>query len=149
MSLYDLSKNVLIEKIIPYIQSEKDDEIEELNETIDILLNRINEAKKLYMFNYIECAFCEKESIYDPNGGYFSEGTYVPSLAADIGRTIEKHLEHIGVIKTQEAIMEKAKINSNDELLKDAMICPMCNEKALIFREGCMSCLSCNYSKCS
>ena len=36
----------------------------------------------------------ELKSIYDPNGGYFSEGTYIPSLAADIGRIIEKHLEN-------------------------------------------------------
>jgi hypothetical protein len=40
----------------------------------------------------------ELKSIYDPNGGYFSDGTYIPSLAADIGRIIEKHLAKIGIM---------------------------------------------------
>ena len=40
----------------------------------------------------------ELKSIYDPNGGYFSDGTYIPSLAADIGRIIERHLGKIGIM---------------------------------------------------
>ncbi|HJO95647.1 MAG TPA: adenosylcobalamin-dependent ribonucleoside-diphosphate reductase [Victivallales bacterium] len=88
----------------------------------------------------------ELKSVYDPNGGYFSEGQYVPSLAADIGRTIEKHLNKIGLLET------KAKLKGNPRkkaVAKDAMICPMCNEKALISQENCLKCLSCDYSKCS
>jgi ribonucleoside-diphosphate reductase alpha chain len=50
----------------------------------------------------------ELKSIYDPNGGYFVDGGYVPSLAADIGRIIEKHLTKIGIIaETNKKTMSK------------------------------------------
>jgi ribonucleoside-diphosphate reductase alpha chain len=82
----------------------------------------------------------ELKSVYDPNGGYFNKGAYVPSLVADIGRTIESHLEKIGIIESKKNLKTK---------IVDAAICPMCNEKALIYKEGCMNCLHCNYSRCS
>jgi ribonucleoside-diphosphate reductase alpha chain len=89
----------------------------------------------------------ELKSIYDPNGGYFSEGSYVPSLAADIGRVIEKHLYKIGLKgdKKKEAEVKTQNIADNSSL----MFCPQCNEKSLISQENCLKCLSCGYSKCS
>ena len=39
----------------------------------------------------------ELRSIFDPNGGYFKNGQYVPSLVAEIGDVIEKHLAAIGI----------------------------------------------------
>jgi ribonucleoside-diphosphate reductase alpha chain len=39
----------------------------------------------------------ELRSIFDPNGGYFKNGHYVPSLVAEIGDVIEKHLLSIGI----------------------------------------------------
>lgn len=93
----------------------------------------------------------ELKSIYDPNGGYFTEGVYVPSLAADIGRTIEKHLSKIGMI----AKLEQDKSVSPDNASpisnghsSSLMFCPQCNEKALLSQENCLKCLSCGYSKC-
>jgi hypothetical protein len=95
----------------------------------------------------------ELKSIYDPNGGYFVDGGYVPSLAADIGRIIEKHLTKIGIIDdvkkptTQvEAPTTQEKKDGLDN--KNFMFCPSCNEKALVSQENCLKCLSCNYSKC-
>ena len=87
----------------------------------------------------------ELKSIYDPNGGYFSNGKYIPSLAADIGLTIEEHLHKIGMLEKK-----AVKKNPVDNLSKDdMMICPSCNEKTLINQENCFKCLSCDYSKCS
>ena len=82
----------------------------------------------------------ELKSIYDPNGGYFSEGKYIPSLAADIGLVIEKHLTKIGMIKKKEnassipispAQPEKSKKKQDKTQNKNLMICPQCNDKSL------------------
>ncbi len=94
----------------------------------------------------------ELKSIYDPNGGYFSDGGYVPSLAADIGRVIEKHLNKIGIISKKEKIVQVPKVEKKEEEEEEEnnnyMICPTCSEKALISSENCLKCLSCGYSKC-
>ena len=89
----------------------------------------------------------ELKSIYDPNGGYFSDGKYIPSLAADIGRTIEEHLSKIGLMETKAMLQSKKDVSPAST--EDAMICPMCSEKTLISQENCLKCLSCDYSKCS
>lgn len=39
----------------------------------------------------------ELKSIFDPNGGYFRDGHYVPSLVAEIGDVIEQHLRSLGI----------------------------------------------------
>jgi ribonucleoside-diphosphate reductase alpha chain len=99
----------------------------------------------------------ELKSIYDPNGGYFSEGKYIPSLAADIGLVIEKHLTKIGMIKKKEngngaaSALEttgKSKNKQGKPENKNLMICPQCNDKSLYYQENCLKCLSCGYSKC-
>ncbi|MFA6566762.1 MAG: adenosylcobalamin-dependent ribonucleoside-diphosphate reductase [Victivallales bacterium] len=99
----------------------------------------------------------ELKSIYDPNGGYFSEGKYIPSLAADIGLVIEKHLVKIGMIKKKEngngvqptAVQpEKSKKKQDKTQNKNLMICPQCNDKSLYYQENCLKCQSCGYSKC-
>ena len=95
----------------------------------------------------------ELKSIYDPNGGYFSEGSYIPSLAADIGRIIEKHLAKIGII---EAPSKHAGSHSGQKTLEtdgksgnqQFSICPFCNERKLTAQEGCVKCLACGYAKC-
>ena len=101
----------------------------------------------------------ELKSIYDPNGGYFSEGTYIPSLAADIGRIIEKHLEKLGIMPHHyEKKAEKKAEPAKEEIQKVAaptadqfngmLICPVCNERKLIMQENCVKCLACGHSKC-
>lgn len=41
----------------------------------------------------------ELRSVFDPKGGYWNKGKYVPSLIAEIGNVIETHLTEIGMIK--------------------------------------------------
>lgn len=84
----------------------------------------------------------ELKSIYDPNGGYFSDGQYIPSLAADIGNTIETHLVSIGVILSKEENATRKKGSEKYAL------CPECNEFSLSNQENCLKCLNCGYSKC-
>jgi hypothetical protein len=88
----------------------------------------------------------ELKSIYDPNGGYFKKGKYMPSLAAEIGYVVEQHLEKIGITSGT----NKVKTGESIEVVNSSkMICPQCNERELISQENCLKCLSCNYSKCS
>ncbi|MCX7847251.1 MAG: adenosylcobalamin-dependent ribonucleoside-diphosphate reductase [bacterium] len=50
----------------------------------------------------------ELKSIFDPNGGYFREGRYVPSLVAEIGEVIEEHLRSLGIGGGGEGRQERA-----------------------------------------
>ncbi len=98
----------------------------------------------------------ELKSIYDPNGGYFSNGEYIPSLAADIGRIIETHLIKIGIIEDksaktalQKTVAPATNGTHNQNGPGQFMICPQCKTLKLISQENCLKCLSCGYSKCS
>jgi hypothetical protein len=108
----------------------------------------------------------ELRSVYDPNGGYFKKGgVFMPSLVAEIGAVIEKHLKAIGLIETEEmsdvtkrilaekrAEFEANKAPVNDESAGDypptATLCGKCSTKAVIIMDGCATCLSCGDSKC-
>lgn len=111
----------------------------------------------------------ELKSVYDPNGGFFKKGgTFMPSLVAEIGSIIEKHLTKLGMIsvpelgeaakavlaeKREQALALEAKqAGSNDEANdypSTATLCAKCNTKAVVMLDGCNSCLSCGDSKCS
>lgn len=96
----------------------------------------------------------ELKSIYDPNGGYFSEGKYVPSLAADIGFVIEKHLIKLGMMQAKAPAKaatkeDKATKKDGDGGGRKLAFCPQCNQPSLYSEENCLKCLSCGYSKCS
>ncbi len=78
----------------------------------------------------------ELQAVFDPQGGAFLDGRYVPSLPAAIGRIVA---EHLGIVSA-----------GSDEAgnRKDAACCPKCGQKALIRKEGCDTCLECGHSKC-
>src|SRR3990172_1261554 len=40
----------------------------------------------------------ELRSVFDPRGGYFKKGRYIPSLVAELGDAIERHMMSIGMI---------------------------------------------------
>ena len=44
----------------------------------------------------------ELKDVFDPKGGYFKKGTFMPSLVAEIGYAMETHFKYIGVIKDDE-----------------------------------------------
>lgn len=106
----------------------------------------------------------ELQSVFDPNGGYYKKGgKYVPSLVAEIGEVLEKHLIDIGMMKTKELdehqkklVEEKKKeyLDKNQDQLdesgfpKDSQLCSKCNTKAAILMDGCLTCLNCGESKC-
>ncbi|MDX1633795.1 MAG: NrdJb, partial [Marinobacter sp.] len=98
--------------------------------------------------------------------GYFKKGgVFMPSLVAEIGAVIEKHLKAIGLLESEEmsettkrilaekrAEFESNKAPVNDEKVTDypanATLCGKCSTKAVIVMDGCATCLSCGDSKC-
>jgi ribonucleoside-diphosphate reductase alpha chain len=85
----------------------------------------------------------ELKAVFDPRGGAWMNGRYVPSLLAAIGEVIERHLAPL--IETEPLLPLKT------ESLPAPVprpSCPQCGAPALVRIEGCNSCLECGYSKC-
>ncbi len=94
----------------------------------------------------------ELKAVFDPRGGQWMKGHYVPSLLAAIGEVIEQHLIDIGFIKKEQDFNPKAErlklaVGDNEERL-NMRSCPKCSAPSLIRQEGCDTCISCGYSKC-
>jgi hypothetical protein len=109
----------------------------------------------------------ELRSVYDPNGGYFKKGgVFMPSLVAEIGAVIEKHLKVVGLLESEEMSETTKRIlaekradfeanqskATNDDTSGDfppnATTCGKCSTKAVIVMDGCATCLNCGDSKC-
>jgi ribonucleoside-diphosphate reductase alpha chain len=86
----------------------------------------------------------ELKAVFDPCGGGWVKGRYVPSLPAAIGDVIERHLS---VAAAPEAEPEPAGVGL--AAMKAAASCPRCGSFELVRKEGCDTCFSCGYSKCS
>jgi ribonucleoside-diphosphate reductase alpha chain len=102
----------------------------------------------------------ELKAVFDPRGGYWVDGHYIPSLLAAIGEVIERHMIIIGFIVNPNAgpEVDKARIalaaggNRDSDAPTDSprlRTCPKCNTPGLIQQEGCETCISCGYSKCA
>jgi ribonucleoside-diphosphate reductase alpha chain len=103
----------------------------------------------------------ELKAVFDPRGGQWVGGHYVPSLLAAIGEVIEQHLIQIGFTHTAKETNEPAAAPlrlaagagaSGTEMSETApkmRSCPKCSLPSLIRLEGCDTCTSCGYSKCS
>src|SRR6266481_1534893 len=100
----------------------------------------------------------EMKAVFDPRGGAWMDGRYVPSLLAAIGDVIERHMIEIGFLPAKHqrtAITDRKVAAEGDALLTDQRRhpvglaqCPKCGQAALIRIEGCDQCTSCDYSKC-
>ncbi|MFZ2871877.1 adenosylcobalamin-dependent ribonucleoside-diphosphate reductase [Zavarzinia sp.] len=95
----------------------------------------------------------ELKAVFDPRGGHWMQGRYVPSLLAAIGEVIEQHMIDIGFIRKDEVeVPEKfrraAEASPPSGNLKGMRGCPRCGQPSLVRQEGCDACFSCGYSKC-
>jgi ribonucleoside-diphosphate reductase alpha chain len=91
----------------------------------------------------------ELKAIFDPRGGQWVAGRYVPSLLAAIGEVIERHMIEIGFLSSP--VPEQGPKRLAARLPREgapAHFCPRCGEASFVKLEGCDSCLSCGYSKC-
>ncbi|WP_420566912.1 adenosylcobalamin-dependent ribonucleoside-diphosphate reductase [Thalassovita sp.] len=92
----------------------------------------------------------ELKAVFDPRGGAWMQGKYIPSILAAIGGVIEQHLIRIGFIEG-EGMGLKADPQAQVVNLDDApkgKACPSCGQFDMRMVEGCMTCGSCGHSKC-
>ncbi len=95
----------------------------------------------------------ELKFVFDPNGGYFSKGKYVPSIISEIGDVIEQHLIECGLFQRDDSLKQSAvamvQAKNVDVQHEGLSRCSKCGDTSIVVKEGCEICLSCGSSKCS
>jgi len=108
----------------------------------------------------------ELKAVFDPRGGYWQPGgKFMPSIIAELGHVIERHMISIGLIKTvqldehqqklvnekreqYEAAQKQQDAFADSEFPEGAQLCGKCSTAAVVMLDGCMTCLNCGDSKC-
>ncbi len=91
----------------------------------------------------------ELKAVFDPRGGAWMNGKYVPSILAAIGGVIERHMISIGFIDGEGMGLKsdpKAEVVNLGG--RPGPACPSCGQYGMQMIEGCMTCPSCGHSKC-
>ncbi|NBC32056.1 MAG: adenosylcobalamin-dependent ribonucleoside-diphosphate reductase [Alphaproteobacteria bacterium] len=106
----------------------------------------------------------ELKAVFDPRGGHWMKGRYVPSLLAAIGEIIERHMVEIGFLPADRLAPPDRQLALEAEAEPEAEVvnaehqprherpgrqCPKCGAASLVRSEGCDLCPLCGYSKCS
>ncbi|KPJ80571.1 MAG: NrdJb [Gammaproteobacteria bacterium SG8_30] len=108
----------------------------------------------------------ELKAVFDPRGGYWQPGgKFMPSIVAELGFVVERHLQTIGLMprpemdESRRALIDAKRAEweqrdkqqdafSKDSYPEGAQLCAKCNTAAVVMMDGCMTCLSCGDSKC-
>ena len=92
----------------------------------------------------------ELKEVFDPKGGQFMKGKYVPSMLAAIGGIIENHMKRIGYIEGKEVSMTKPTADEPPVMgtIKAPKACPNCHGYNFKSESGCEVCVDCGHSKC-
>ncbi len=91
----------------------------------------------------------ELKAVFDPRGGAWVQGKYIPSILAAIGGVIEQHFIAIGFLEGEGMGLKsdpQAQVVNLDAPRGKA--CPSCGQYDMRMIEGCMTCGSCGHSKC-
>ncbi|APE44379.1 ribonucleoside-diphosphate reductase, adenosylcobalamin-dependent [Sulfitobacter alexandrii] len=91
----------------------------------------------------------ELKAVFDPRGGAWMKGKYIPSILAAIGGVIEQHMIATGFIAGEGLGLKtdpQARVVGLDAPRGPA--CPSCGQYDMRMVEGCMTCASCGHSKC-
>ncbi len=91
----------------------------------------------------------ELKAVFDPRGGAWVKGKYIPSILAAIGGVIEQHMVNIGFLEGEGMGLKsdpQAQVVNMDAPRGKA--CPSCGQYDMVMIEGCMTCRSCGHSKC-
>ncbi|MDB6180347.1 adenosylcobalamin-dependent ribonucleoside-diphosphate reductase [Paracoccus fistulariae] len=92
----------------------------------------------------------ELKAVFDPRGGAWMQGRYVPSILAAIGGVIERHMIETGFL-SGEGMGLKSDPTADAVAVGErprGPACPNCGQYGMQMAEGCMTCPSCGYSKC-
>ena len=108
----------------------------------------------------------ELKAVFDPRGGYWQPGgKFMPSIVAEIGYVVERHLQTIGLMpqpgmddSRRQLIESKRNEWEQRNRQQDAFaqsgypegaqLCVKCSTAAVVMMDGCMTCLACGESKC-
>jgi ribonucleoside-diphosphate reductase alpha chain len=100
----------------------------------------------------------ELKAVFDPQGGHWVKGRYVPSLLAAIGEIIETHMRRIGFLAADEEGLElianppppgtAGASPAAAEPPARLKLCPRCSSADYVQREGCWVCDACGFSRC-
>ncbi len=111
----------------------------------------------------------ELKAVFDPQGGQWMGGRYVPSLLAAIGEVIEAHMIRIGFLAPSESrtplpvtriaagsageppgvSLEPADGNTRQPSQSQSRRrCPKCQGNQFVPQDGCSICRDCGYSTC-
>jgi ribonucleoside-diphosphate reductase alpha chain len=91
----------------------------------------------------------ELKAVFDPRGGAWMNGRYVPSLLAAIGDVIERHMRLIGFLPgNPSGGGQVAAPAAEGRARPPGRQCPKCGGVNLMRKEGCDACADCGYSKC-
>jgi ribonucleoside-diphosphate reductase alpha chain len=93
----------------------------------------------------------ELKAVFDPRGGAWMQGKYVPSILAAIGGVLEQHMVQIGFLAGEGMGLKedpKAQLAGLDSPRRTPA-CPACGQYDMRMIEGCMTCASCGHSKCA
>ncbi|WP_299904104.1 adenosylcobalamin-dependent ribonucleoside-diphosphate reductase [uncultured Paracoccus sp.] len=92
----------------------------------------------------------ELKAVFDPRGGAWMQGKYVPSILAAIGGVIERHMISTGFLAGEGLGLKsdpQAEVMAVGERPRGPA-CPSCGQYGMRMVEGCMTCPSCGHSKC-
>ncbi len=92
----------------------------------------------------------ELKAVFDPRGGAWMNGKYIPSILAAIGGVLENHMISIGFLEGEGLGLKNdptAQVVNLDAPRGPA--CPSCGSYDMRKAEGCLTCASCGHSKCS
>jgi ribonucleoside-diphosphate reductase alpha chain len=92
----------------------------------------------------------ELKAVFDPRGGAWMNGKYIPSILAAIGGVLERHMVQIGFLAGEGLGLKSdptAQVSSLTTPKGPA--CPACGSYDLRMIEGCKTCASCGHSKCA
>jgi hypothetical protein len=108
----------------------------------------------------------ELKAVFDPRGGYWQPGgKFMPSIIAELGHIIEKHLKAIGLLPPDSLDEHQRRLvaakrkefeernRQQDAFAKThypegAQLCKVCSTTAVVMMDGCLTCLACGDSKC-
>ena len=101
----------------------------------------------------------ELKAVFDPQGGQWMNGRYVPSLLAAIGGVIETHMLRTGFLQAGEQsapVLDVKQFATDGEAAQPSgagsgarvRACPRCNSLAFVREEGCWVCRDCGFSRC-
>jgi len=90
----------------------------------------------------------ELKAVFDPRGGQWQNGRYVPSLIAAIGGILERHMVGTGFLPASAGTVEPALAFTTAAERPLGPLCPKCSQPGLVREAGCLSCHHCGWSKC-